>query len=403
MEKSIVINNVSDRVKNLSESATIAMARKSRELKAQGIDVISLSLGEPDFNTPDFIKDAAIEGIHQNYSKYMAVNGYEDFRDAISMKFKRDNNINYSPNQIVVSTGAKQSIANVVLSTVNPGDEVIIPASYWVSYEEIVKMAEGVPVFIETKIEDDFKITPDQLSNAISDKTKLMIYSSPCNPSGSVYLKEELRSLADVLANHPEIIVISDEIYEHINFTDSYFSMAAFDDVYNQVVTVNGVSKAFAMTGWRLGYIGAPEWIAKACTKIQGQFTSGASSISQRAALAAVSANPEVVGEMKSAFLERRDFIISQLKSISGVKINQPQGAFYVFPDVSSFFGKSIGDRVIENSDDLCLYLLEEAKVALVTGNAFGSPACVRISYAAAMDELKEAMHRISTALNKLD
>tara|TARA_B100001173_G_scaffold43659_1_gene34378 strand:- start:1820 stop:3031 length:1212 start_codon:yes stop_codon:yes gene_type:complete len=403
MEKSIVINNVSDRVKNLSESATIAMARKSRELKAQGIDVISLSLGEPDFNTPDFIKDAAIEGIHQNYSKYMAVNGYEDFRDAISMKFKRDNNINYSPNQIVVSTGAKQSIANVVLSTVNPGDEVIIPAPYWVSYEEIVKMAEGVPVFIETKIEDDFKITPDQLSNAISDKTKLMIYSSPCNPSGSVYLKEELRSLADVLVNHPEIIVISDEIYEHINFTDSYFSMAAFDDVYNQVVTVNGVSKAFAMTGWRLGYIGAPEWIAKACTKIQGQFTSGASSISQRAAFAAVSANPEVVGEMKSAFLERRDFIISQLKSISGVKINQPQGAFYVFPDVSSFFGKSIGDRVIENSDDLCLYLLEEAKIALVTGNAFGSPACVRISYAAAMDELKEAMHRISTALNKLD
>ena len=403
MEKTIVINNVSDRVKNLSESATIAMARKSRELKAQGIDVISLSLGEPDFNTPDFIKDAAIEGIHQNYSKYMAVNGYEDFRDAISMKFKRDNNINYSPNQIVVSTGAKQSIANVVLSTVNPGDEVIIPAPYWVSYEEIVKMAEGVPVFIETKIEDDFKITPDQLSNAISDKTKLMIYSSPCNPSGSVYLKEELRSLADVLVNHPEIIVISDEIYEHINFTDSYFSMAAFDDVYNQVVTVNGVSKAFAMTGWRLGYIGAPEWIAKACTKIQGQFTSGASSISQRAALAAVSANPEVVGEMKSAFLERRDFIISQLKSISGVKINQPQGAFYVFPDVSSFFGKSTGDIVIENSDDLCLYLLEEAKVALVTGNAFGSPECVRISYAAAMDELKEAMHRISTALNKLD
>jgi aspartate aminotransferase len=389
-------------VKNLSESATIAMARKSRELKAQGIDVISLSLGEPDFNTPDFIKDAAIEGIHQNYSKYMAVNGYEDFRDVISMKFKRDNNINYSPDQIVVSTGAKQSIANVVLSTVNPGDEVIIPAPYWVSYEEIVKMAEGIPVIIETKIEDDFKITSEQLNNAISDKTKLMIYSSPCNPSGSVYLKEELRSLADVLVNHPEIIVISDEIYEHINFTDSYFSIGAFDDVYNQVVTVNGVSKAFAMTGWRLGYIGAPEWIAKACTKIQGQFTSGASSISQRAALAAISANPEVVKEMKSAFLERRDFIISQLRNIPGVKINQPEGAFYVFPDVSSFFGKSIGDRFIENSDDLCLYLLEEAKVALVTGNAFGSPACVRISYAASMEELKEAMHRISTSLNKL-
>tara|TARA_Y100000385_G_scaffold61926_2_gene60687 strand:- start:2659 stop:3870 length:1212 start_codon:yes stop_codon:yes gene_type:complete len=402
MEKSTIINNVSDRVKNLSESATIAMARKSRELKAQGIDVISLSLGEPDFNTPDFIKDAAIKGIHQNYSKYMAVNGYEDFREALSAKFKRDNNISYSTDQIVVSTGAKQSIANVVLSTVNPGDEVIIPAPYWVSYEEIVKMAEGVPVIIETKIEDDFKITADQLKNAISDKTKLMIYSSPCNPSGSVYLKDELRSLADVLMNHPEIIVISDEIYEHINFTDSYFSLAAFDDVYNQVVTVNGVSKAFAMTGWRLGYIGAPEWIAKACTKIQGQFTSGASSVSQRAALAAVSADPTVVGEMKDAFLERRNFIIEKLRSISGIKINQPEGAFYAFPDVSELFGKSFGDRKIENADDLCLYLLEEAKVALVTGNAFGSPACLRISYAASMDELTEAMSRISNALNQL-
>jgi aspartate aminotransferase len=378
------------------------MARKSRELKAQGIDVISLSLGEPDFNTPDFIKDAAIEGIHQNYSKYMAVNGYEDFREALSAKFKRDNNISYSPDQIVVSTGAKQSIANVVLSTVNPGDEVIIPAPYWVSYHEIVKMAEGVPVIIETKIEDDFKITADQLKNAISDKTKLMIYSSPCNPSGSVYLKEELRSLADVLVNHPEIIVISDEIYEHINFTDSYFSLAAFDDVYNQVVTVNGVSKAFAMTGWRLGYIGAPEWIAKACTKIQGQFTSGASSVSQRAALAAVSADPSVVGEMKDAFLERRNFIIEKLRLISGIKINQPEGAFYVFPDVSELFGKSFGDRKIENADDLCLYLLEEAKVALVTGNAFGSPACLRISYAASMDELTEAISRISNALSQL-
>ncbi len=402
MDNSTIKNNVSDRVNNLSESATIAMARKSRELKLQGIDVISLSLGEPDFNTPDFIKEAAIEGIHQNYSKYMAVNGYEDFRDAISMKFKRDNNINYSPNQIVVSTGAKQSIANVVLSTINPGDEVIVPAPFWVSYEEIVKMAEGIPVFIETQIEDDFKITPKQLTSAITSKTKMMIYSSPCNPSGSVYLKNELRALADVLVNHPEIIVVSDEIYEHINFTESYFSMASFDDVYNQVVTVNGVSKAFAMTGWRLGYIGAPEWIAKACTKIQGQFTSGASSISQRAALAAISADPEVVGEMKTAFLERRDFIIDQLKKITGVKINQPQGAFYVFPDVSSFFGKSNGNQLITNSDDLCLYLLESAKVALVTGNAFGSPKCIRISYAASMKELEEAMKRIANALNNL-
>jgi aspartate aminotransferase len=402
MEKTIVQNNISDRVNRLSESATIAMARKSRELKAQGIDVISLSLGEPDFNTPDFIKEAAIEGIHQNYSKYMAVNGYEDLRDVIIEKFKRDNNIVYKADQIVVSTGAKQSIANVVLSTVNPGDEVIIPAPYWVSYEEIVKMAEGIPVYIETQIENDFKITPKQLQNAISSKTKLMIYSSPCNPSGSVYLKDELRALADVIVSQPQMIVISDEIYEHINFTGSYFSMAAFDDVYDQVVTVNGVSKAFAMTGWRLGYIGAPESIASACTKIQGQFTSGASSISQRAALAAISADPSVVNEMKSAFLERRDFIINHLKSIDGMKINQPEGAFYVFPDVSSFFGKSIGDRLITDSNDLCLYLLEEAKVALVTGNAFGSPACLRISYAASMEELKEAMNRISQALSKL-
>ncbi len=402
MEKTIVQNNISDRVNKLSESATIAMARKSRELKAQGIDVISLSLGEPDFNTPDFIKEAAIDGIHQNYSKYMAVNGYEDLRDVIVEKFKRDNNIVYKANQIVVSTGAKQSIANVVLSTVNPGDEVIIPAPYWVSYEEIVKMAEGIPVYIETQIENDFKITPEQLQNAISSKTKLMIYSSPCNPSGSVYLKDELRALADVIVTQPQMIVISDEIYEHINFTESYFSMAAFDDVYDQVVTVNGVSKAFAMTGWRLGYIGAPDSIASACTKIQGQFTSGASSISQRAALAAISADPSVVNEMKSAFLERRDFIINQLKRIDGMKINQPEGAFYVFPDVSSFFGKSIGDRLITDSNDLCLYLLEEAKVALVTGNAFGSPACLRISYAASMEELKEAMDRISQALFKL-
>lgn len=402
MEKTIVQNNISDRVNRLSESATIAMARKSRELKAQGIDVISLSLGEPDFNTPDFIKEAAIDGIHQNYSKYMAVNGYEDLRDVIVEKFKRDNNIVYKANQIVVSTGAKQSIANVVLSTVNPGDEVIIPAPYWVSYEEIVKMAEGVPVYIETQIENDFKITPEQLQNALSSKTKLMIYSSPCNPSGSVYLKDELRALADVIVTQPQMIVISDEIYEHINFTESYFSMAAFDDVYDQVVTVNGVSKAFAMTGWRLGYIGAPESIASACTKIQGQFTSGASSISQRAALAAISADPSVVNEMKSAFIERRDFIISQLKRIDGMKINQPEGAFYVFPDVSSFFGKSNGDRLITDSNDLCLYLLEDAKVALVTGNAFGSPACLRISYAASMEELKEAMDRISQALSKL-
>ena len=401
MEKT-AINLLSDRVKNLSESATIAMARKSRELKAQGIDVISLSLGEPDFNTPDFIKQAAKEGIDQNYSKYMAVNGYEDLRMAISAKFKRDNNINYSKDQIVVSTGAKQSIANVVLSLINPGDEVIIPAPYWVSYEEIVKMAEGVPVGIETSIENDFKITPDQLKAAINTKTKLMIYSSPCNPSGSVYTKEELRGLADVLKDHPSIVVISDEIYEHINFTNSYFSMAAFDDMYNQVVTVNGVSKSFAMTGWRLGYIGAPNWIASACTKIQGQFTSGASSISQRAALAAVSEDPKVVIPMKNAFLERRNYMIKELRSISGFNINEPEGAFYLFPDVSAFFGKEFKGNKITNADELCLFLLEEAKVALVTGNAFGSPNCIRISYAASMEELKEAISRIKNAISLL-
>ena len=402
MEKSPK-NHLSDRVNNLSESATIAMARKSRELKAQGIDVISLSLGEPDFNTPDFIKEAAKEGINQNYSKYMAVNGYEDLRTAICDKFKRDNDISYNTSQIVVSTGAKQSIANVALSLINPGDEVIIPAPYWVSYEEIFKMAGAVIVPIETTIENDFKITAEQLKNAINEKTKLMIYSSPCNPSGSVYAKEELRSLADVLVQHSSVVVVSDEIYEHINFTDSYFSMAAFDDMYQQVVTVNGVSKSFAMTGWRLGYIGAPEWIAKACTKIQGQFTSGASSISQRAALAAVSHNPDVVLPMKEAFLERRNFMLKELRNIKGIKINEPKGAFYLFPDVSGLFGKHFDGKAINNADDLCLFLLEEAKVALVTGNAFGSPNCIRISYAASMEQLKEAVNRIKSAISLLN
>ncbi|MEC9231987.1 MAG: pyridoxal phosphate-dependent aminotransferase [Bacteroidota bacterium] len=396
-------NLLSERVNNLSESATIAMARKSRELKAQGIDVISLSLGEPDFNTPDFIKKAAKEGIDQNYSKYMAVNGYEDLRTAIRDKFKRDNDVSYNINQIVVSTGAKQSIANVALSLINPGDEVIIPAPYWVSYEEIFKMAGAVIVPIETTIENDFKITAEQLKNAINEKTKLMIYSSPCNPSGSVYSKEELRSLADVLVQYSSVVVVSDEIYEHINFTDSYFSMAAFDDMYQQVVTVNGVSKSFAMTGWRLGYIGAPEWIAKACTKIQGQFTSGASSISQRAALAAVSSSPNVISPMKEAFLERRNFMLKELRNIKGIKINEPKGAFYLFPDVSELFGQHFDGKTVNNADDLCLFLLEEAKVALVTGNAFGSPNCIRISYAASMEQLKEAVYRIKSAISQLN
>ncbi|MDB9990763.1 pyridoxal phosphate-dependent aminotransferase, partial [Flavobacteriales bacterium] len=386
----------------LSESATIAMARKARELKSQGIDIISLSLGEPDFNTPDFIKDAAKEGIDKNFSKYMPVNGYQDLREAISDKFKRDNSIGYSTEQIVVSTGAKQSIANVVLSLINPGDEVIVPAPYWVSYAEIIKMAEGIPVFIETSIKNDFKISPLELKDAITSKTKMMIYSSPCNPSGSVYSKEELRSLADVLVNYPSITVLSDEIYEHINFTGSYFSIGAFPDMYNQVVTINGVSKSFAMTGWRLGYIGAPLHIAQACTKIQGQFTSGTSGISQRAAIAAVSAEPSVVHEMRDAFLTRRDFILKELNKINGININKPQGAFYVFPDVSAFFNKSYGGFNVTNSDQLAMYILETAKVAVVTGNAFGSPNCIRISYASSMVKLKEAMDRIATALNNL-
>ena len=394
---------ISDRVNRLSESATIAMARKARELKSQGIDIISLSLGEPDFNTPDFIKDAGKEGIDKNFSKYMPVNGYQDLREAISNKFKRDNGIDYNTEQIVVSTGAKQSIANVVLSLINPGDEVIVPAPYWVSYAEIIKMAEGVPVFIDTSIKNDFKISPSELQGAITNKTKMMIYSSPCNPSGSVYSKEELRSLADVLVNYPSITVLSDEIYEHINFTGSYFSIGAFPDMYNQVVTINGVSKSFAMTGWRLGYIGAPLHIAQACTKIQGQFTSGTSSISQRAAIAAVSANPSEIHEMRDAFLSRRDFILEELNKIKGININQPQGAFYVFPDVSAFFNKSCGNFTVTNSDQLAMYILETAKVAVVTGNAFGSPNCIRISYASSMEKLKDAMYRIATALNKLN
>ena len=394
---------ISDRVNILSESATIAMARKARELKSQGIDIISLSLGEPDFNTPDFIKDAGKEGIDKNFSKYMPVNGYQDLREAISNKFKRDNGIDYSTEQIVVSTGAKQSIANVVLSLINPGDEVIVPAPYWVSYAEIIKMAEGVPVFIDTSIKNDFKISPSELQDAINSKTRMMIYSSPCNPSGSVYSKEELRSLADVLVNYPSITVISDEIYEHINFTGSYFSIGAFPDMYNQVVTINGVSKSFAMTGWRLGYIGAPLHIAQACTKIQGQFTSGTSSISQRAAIAAVLANPSLIHEMRDAFLSRRDFILEELNKINGININQPQGAFYVFPDVSAFFNKSYRDFTITNSDELAMYILETAKVAVVTGNAFGSPNCIRISYASSMEKLKDAMNRIATALNNLN
>ena len=393
---------LSDRLQAMEESATIAMSQKSRELKAEGLDVISLSLGEPDFNTPEFIKDAAIQGMKDNYTKYTPVPGYEDLRQAISNKFKRDNNLDYPINQIVVSTGAKQSIANVVLSMVNNGDEVIIPAPYWVSYIEIVKVSEGIPVAISAGIENDFKITGAQLESAITKKTKMVIFSTPCNPTGSVYNKEELRDLADVLVRYPHIVVIADEIYEHINFGTKHESLAQFADIKKQVVTINGVSKAWAMTGWRLGYIGASKEIAAACSKIQGQFTSGTSSITQRAAIAAMNADPIVLVDMMAAFKSRRTLVLDALNQIEGVITNVPGGAFYVFPDVSYFYGKSYNGRTVNNGSDLALYILDEALVALVTGEAFGDPNCIRISYAASEETLIEAMKRVKDALEKL-
>lgn len=393
---------ISDRLNRLSESATLAMARKTRELKAEGKNIIGLSLGEPDFHTPDFIKDAAKEGIDQNYTQYTPVEGYADLKEAIALKFKRDNGLTYGMDQIVSSTGAKQSIANVVLSLINPGDEVIIPAPYWVTYEEIVKLAEGIPVVIETSIDDDFKITGAAFEKAITPKTKMMIFSSPCNPTGSLYSKDELRSLADVVAKHKEIIVISDEIYEHINFVGTHQSLAQFEDIYEQVVTVNGVSKAFAMTGWRLGYIGAPAWIAKACIKMQGQVTSGTCSIAQRAAIAALNADPSVTHDMRDAFEKRRDLMLTELRKIDRVKINVPEGAFYVFPDISGYFGTTNGEYKVNNADDLAMYLLTDAEVATVTGSAFGDDKCIRISYAASEANLIEALKRITISLNKL-
>jgi len=393
---------LSDRLNAMEESATIAMSQKSRELKAQGKDVISLSLGEPDFHTPEFIKDAAVQAMKDNFTTYTPVPGYEDLRQAIAAKFKRDNGLEYAPNQIVVSTGAKQSIANVVMSIVNNGDEVIIPAPFWVSYIEIVKVSEGTPVIVNAGIESDFKITPSQLEAAITPKSKMMIFSTPCNPTGSVYSKEELRGLADVLKKHPHIVVICDEIYEHINFESKHESLAQFDDVYDQVVTVNGVSKAWAMTGWRLGYIGANAKIAGACSKVQGQFTSGTCSITQKAAIAALEADPSMLKDMIAAFASRRTLVLDALGTIEGVKTNVPGGAFYVFPDVSYFYGKSVNGKVINNANDICMYLLDEALVALVTGDAFGDPNCIRISYAASEETLTEAMLRVKNALEKL-
>jgi aspartate aminotransferase len=397
------MKELSSRINNLSESETIAMSRRSREMQEKGLDVISLSLGEPDFNTPKFIQDAAKEAIDQGYFHYPPIPGYLDLRQAISDKFKRDNQINYAPSQIVVSTGAKQSIANVVLSLINPGDEVLLPAPYWVSYREIVKLAGGIPVEIQTDINNDFKVTQEQLEAHHSHKTRLLIFSSPCNPSGSVFNNSDLEEIAHYLEAHPSVMAISDEIYELINFEGSSRSLASFEIIYDQVVTVNGLSKGFAMTGWRCGYIGAPQWLADACVKMQGQFTSAASSISQRAAVAALKADPSQFQEMKETFLKRRDLLLGLLKDIKGIKTNLPKGAFYIFPDVSQLFGKRSGEKIINDASSLCMYLLEEAHVALVPGDAFGSPNCIRISYASSEQDLREALRRIKIALEKLD
>lgn len=385
----------------MSTSATLAMAAKTRELKAEGKDIIGLSLGEPDFNTPDFIKDAAIQAVNENYNSYSPVDGYVDLKEAVITKFKRDNNLTYTLPQVVVSTGAKQSLYNIAQVMLNKGDEVILPCPYWVSYSDIVKVAEGVPVEVKTSIDTDFKMTAEQLEAAITPKTKMLWFSSPCNPSGSLYSKEELEALASVLVKHPNIYVVSDEIYEHINYTGKpHASMAGIEGMFNNTITVNGVSKAFAMTGWRVGFIGAPDWIARACNKMQGQVTSGTNCIAQRAVITALNADPSVVKYMIDEFKTRRDMVLDLLDGIEGFKTNTPEGAFYVFPDVSHFFGKTLRGKTINNATDFSLYLLEEALVATVTGDAFGDKNCIRISYAASQEQIKEAIKRIKEAVS---
>ena len=396
------MQQVSNRLKQLSESATLAMARMSRELKAQGHNVIALSLGEPDFDTPEFIKESAKQAIDNNYSHYTPVPGLAELREAICKKLKRDNQLEFNVDQIVVSTGAKQSIANVCLSLLNSGDEVILPAPYWVSYFELVKLGEAKPVVIKSSIENDFKMSPQDLEKAITPNTKMIIFSSPCNPSGTVYSQKELEELAKVLEKHPQIYVISDEIYELINFGVEHYSMARIDSINDRVITVNGVSKGFAMTGWRVGYIAAPQWIASACNKIQGQVTSATCAIAQKATETAMLASPSEVEHMRIAFHKRRDLMLKMLSEIPGIKTNTPDGAFYIFPDVSHYFGKVDGEKVIANSSDFCMYLLNDAHVALVAGEAFGSPNCVRISYAASEENLIEAVERIRKSLSKL-
>ncbi len=393
-------SQLSDRINALPVSATLAMAAKARELRSQGKDIIGLSLGEPDFNTPDFVKDAAIQAVNDNYNSYTPVDGYAELKDAIILKFKRDNNLTYDRDQIVVSTGAKQSIANVAMVLLNKGDECILPAPYWVSYAAIVQLAEGTPVEVRAGINQNFKITPQQLRDAITPRTKMILFSSPNNPSGSVYSHEELTALAAVLKDHPQIVVVSDEIYEHINYRGGHASMAAVDGMYDRTVTINGVSKAFAMTGWRVGYIGAPSWIARACNKMQGQITSGTNCIAQRAVITALEAPVSKIQYMIDAFHKRRDLILNLLSEIPGLVTDTPEGAFYVFPDVSAWFGKTVKGKKIENATDFSLLLLEEALVATVTGDAFGAPNCIRISYAASTEQITEAVKRIKEVLS---
>ena len=394
------MEELSDRINSLAVSQTLAMAAKARELRSQGKDVIGLSLGEPDFNTPDFIKDAAIKAIQDNYNSYTPVDGYVQLKRAIIKKFERDNKLSYDLSQIVVSTGAKQSLSNIAAALINPGDEVILPCPYWVSYRDIIKLNGGIPIEVKTSISSDFKISGEDLEKAITSKTKMLWFSSPCNPSGSVYSKSELREISDVLLKHSGIYVVSDEIYEHINFSGGHSSIAAFNDMYDRTITVNGVSKAFAMTGWRIGYIGGPKWVARACNKMQGQVTSGANCIAQRAVITALRESPSKIQYMVDEFKERRDLILDLLDEIDGFKCNIPEGAFYVFPDVSHYFGKTIEGVAINNASDMSTFLLEKALVATVTGDAFGNPNCIRISYAASKEQLIEAVSRIKKILN---
>ena len=393
------MNLLSARINSLPVSATLAMAAKARELKTKGIDVIGLSLGEPDFDTPEFIKNAAIQAVQDNWNSYSPVDGYADLKSAICNKFKRDNNLDYNPNQIVVSTGAKQSIANVCMVLLDPEDEVLLPAPYWVSYSAIATLSEAKSIIIPSSIDNDFKITPEQLEAAITPKTKLVMFNSPNNPSGTIYTEEEYRALGKVLEKYPNIFILSDEIYEHINYGVPHFSIASIPELYDRIITVNGVAKAFAMTGWRIGYIGAPEWLAKACNKMQGQITSGANCIAQRATIAAVDASVSQIQYMVDEFAKRRKIIIELLNRIPGIKINRPQGAFYVFPDVSYYFGKVLSGKKINDASDFALYLLENAHVATVTGDAFGNADCIRISYAASEKNIRIAIDRIAKAL----